>query len=165
MRRFTRSWLGASRAASSTTARAFRPPAGSLPWAAGALAVGFWAGSTDNEQRNRRLPSGFNACACCDARPLTDAQQALRPKLEGIVGSGNVSHDVEQNGAPERERAEFGSRSSRAIPSQKSDASSIAGARIGLGKAFCVVKPGTIEEALEVLQACVLIHHQLLLKN
>mmetsp|Transcript_28656 Transcript_28656/g.94224 ORF Transcript_28656/g.94224 Transcript_28656/m.94224 type:complete len:643 (-) Transcript_28656:275-2203(-) len=126
MRRFTRSWLGASRAASLTTARAFRPPAGSLPWAAGALAVGFWAGSTDNEQRNRRLPSGFNACACCDARPLTDAQQALRPKLEGIVGSGNVSHDVEQNGA-----------------------------RIGLGKAFCVVKPGTIEEALEVLQACV----------
>ena len=64
----------------------------------------------------------------------------------------------------EREH-EFGSRSSRAIPSQKSDASSVAGARIGLGKAFCVVKPGTIEEALEVLQACVLIHHKLLLKN
>ena len=48
---------------------------------------------------------------------------------------------------------------------KNADTSSVAGARIGLGKAFCVVKPGTIEEALEVLQACVLIHHQLLLKN
>ena len=107
--------------------RALRSPrARSIVGTAGALAVGFWAGSKDQEQRQRQLPAGFNACACCDARPLSETQQALRPKLESIVGAANVKSDVQQKGS-----------------------------RMGEGRAFAVVKPCTIEQALKVLQECV----------
>jgi len=102
------------------------PRARSISGTAGALAIGYWAGRKDSEQRQRNLPAGFNACACCDARPLTGAQQALKPKLEGIVGAANIQANVYQKGS-----------------------------RLGEGHAFVVVKPGTIQQAVDVLQACV----------
>ena len=64
--------------------------------------------------------------ACCESRALTPAQQALPDKLTAIVGALNVERGVEQRGS-----------------------------RMGRGEAFVVVKPGSLREALEALQACV----------
>lgn len=64
--------------------------------------------------------------ACCEKRPLTPAQQGLPGKLSSIVGPDNVQENVEQRGS-----------------------------RLGRGEAFVVVKPGSIQEAVDALQACV----------
>ena len=64
--------------------------------------------------------------ACCDGRALTPAQEALPSKLSKIVGAANVEQSVEQRGS-----------------------------RLGKGLAFAVVKPGTLQEAVDALQACV----------
>merc|ERR1719460_906028 len=64
--------------------------------------------------------------ACCDSRALTPAQEALPDKLSGIVGAANVQRSVEQKGS-----------------------------RLGKGEAFVVVKPGSLQQALDALQACV----------
>ena len=57
---------------------------------------------------------------------MTPAQESLPGKLASIVGSDNVQNNVEQKGS-----------------------------RIGKGQAFVVVKPGSIQEAVDALQACV----------
>jgi D-lactate dehydrogenase (quinone) len=64
--------------------------------------------------------------ACCDGKQLTPAQAALQPKLREIVGAANVKTEVEQKGS-----------------------------RLGSGIAFAVVRPGTLQECLDCLQACV----------
>ncbi len=64
--------------------------------------------------------------ACCDGKVLTPAHHALVPKLASIVGAANVRANVEQKGS-----------------------------RLGHGEAFAVVRPGTIQEAVDCLQACV----------
>ena len=64
--------------------------------------------------------------ACCDSRALTPAQQALPDQLTQICGAANVQQNVEQKGS-----------------------------RLGKGEAFVVVKPGSIQEAIDALQACV----------
>lgn len=63
--------------------------------------------------------------ACCDA-PKTPAQAKIGATLEGIVGKENVSAHVRMRGS-----------------------------RIGEGTAEVVVKPGTLTEAVKVLEACV----------
>ena len=75
---------------------------------------------------DRRAGGLAPAATVCDARPLTDSQKGLPAKLEGIVGSGGVRQSVNMKGA-----------------------------RIGSGTAFLEVKPSTIQQALDVLQACV----------
>jgi D-lactate dehydrogenase len=64
--------------------------------------------------------------ACCEGGALTAQQAGLPDKLSGIVGPTHVERFVEQRGA-----------------------------RIGQGVAFVVVRPGTIAEAVDALQACV----------
>ena len=64
--------------------------------------------------------------ACCESRALSPAQQALPDRLSAIVGAAHVEHAVEQRGS-----------------------------RLGRGEAFAVVRPGTLQEAIDALQACV----------
>ncbi|KAL1507651.1 hypothetical protein AB1Y20_007268 [Prymnesium parvum] len=64
--------------------------------------------------------------ACCDGVRLTKAQEALRPQLEAIVGAAHVQSAVEQHGS-----------------------------RLGRGVAFAVVRPGTLQQCVECVQACV----------
>ena len=64
--------------------------------------------------------------ACCESHALSPAQESLPARLSTIVGEANVERGVEQKGS-----------------------------RLGHGHAFAVVRPGTIREALDALQACV----------
>ena len=98
--------------------------AGFAAWTGGAVAVGYAMRSKDEELASRKQPMGWRAC--CDGKPLTVAQEALRPKLREIVGAAHVVEQVEQKGS-----------------------------RLGAGVAFAVVKPGSLQEALDCLQACV----------
>ena len=111
---------GLPRLASSAFAR--RAAIGTYTGAA--IALGYALRGADEEQKQRQLPLGWRAC--CEARALTPAQQALPDKLSAIVGESHVERAVEQRGS-----------------------------RLGLGEAFVVVKPGTLQEAVDALQACV----------
>eukprot|EP00746_Dinoflagellata_sp_MGD_P032501 gnl/MRDRNA2_/MRDRNA2_177380_c0_seq1.p1 gnl/MRDRNA2_/MRDRNA2_177380_c0~~gnl/MRDRNA2_/MRDRNA2_177380_c0_seq1.p1 ORF type:complete len:674 (+),score=105.98 gnl/MRDRNA2_/MRDRNA2_177380_c0_seq1:166-2022(+) len=62
---------------------------------------------------------------CCDM-PMSEAQQKLVENVEDIVGKQHVSTNVR-----------------------------IRGSRLGEGTAMAVVKPGTLSEAIKVLEACV----------
>jgi len=62
---------------------------------------------------------------CCDA-PLTDTQREMISKLHLIVGKKHVTENVTE-----------------------------VGTMVGRGQALAVVRPGTLEEAVEVLKACV----------
>lgn len=98
---------------------------GFAAWTGGALACGYSTRKADDEQRARSLPSGFRAC-CESSIELTPAQLALKPKLVEIVGAANVHFSVDQKGA-----------------------------RLGSGEAFALVKPGSLQQAVDALQACV----------
>ena len=63
---------------------------------------------------------------CVPAFTITDQQSLLPDALRKIVGGGNVTENVVQKGT-----------------------------RLGSGTALAVVSPGTLEEAVEVLKACV----------
>lgn len=63
---------------------------------------------------------------CCEARQLTEKQEKLQPKLCEIVGPANVQVQVDQKGS-----------------------------RLGRGVAYAVVRPGTLQQCLDCLQACV----------
>mmetsp|Transcript_80826 Transcript_80826/g.142549 ORF Transcript_80826/g.142549 Transcript_80826/m.142549 type:complete len:652 (+) Transcript_80826:30-1985(+) len=62
---------------------------------------------------------------CCEV-PLTDAQKELTQKLQGIVGKDHVAANVIETGT-----------------------------MVGSGQALAVVRPGSLEEAVEVLKACI----------
>ena len=64
--------------------------------------------------------------SCCESTTLTSAQKALPGVLNEIVGEAHVSCNVEQKGS-----------------------------RLGKGDAYVVVRPSTIQQALDCLQACV----------
>jgi len=96
---------------------------GFLAWTGGALACGYGTRKADDEQRARTLPSGFRAC-CESSTQLTPVQEALKPKLVEIVGAANVSFAVDQKGA-----------------------------RLGAGEAYALVKPATLQQAVDALQA------------
>ena len=96
---------------------------GFAAWTGGALACGYGTRKADDEQRARTLPSGFRAC-CESSIQLTPAQEALKPKLVEIVGAANVSFAVDQHGA-----------------------------RLGAGEAYALVKPVTLQHAVDALQA------------
>lgn len=96
---------------------------GFLAWTGGALACGYGTRKADDEQRARTLPSGFRAC-CESSIQLTPVQEALKPKLVEIVGAANVSFAVDQKGA-----------------------------RLGAGEAYALVKPATLQQAVDALQA------------
>ena len=98
---------------------------GFAAWTGGALACGYGTRKADDEQRARTLPSGFRAC-CESSLQLTPTQEALKPKLVEIVGAANVSFGVDQQGA-----------------------------RLGAGEAYAVVKPATLQQAVDALQAAV----------
>lgn len=86
---------------------------------------GIIIGDQDQRLRKRVLPSGgFQACGC-DATPLTEAQQQLQGKLNGIVGSKYVTPSVTMRGS-----------------------------RLGKGVAMLNIQPGTLGEAVKVLEAC-----------
>jgi len=94
-------------------------------WTGAAVAAGYVARRSDEKQQQRVLPSGSHAC--CEGTVALTAQQAgLKPQLTRILGADHVSFGVMQRGA-----------------------------RLGRGEAFAVCKPGTLQEALECLQACV----------
>ena len=57
---------------------------------------------------------------------LTPTQEALKTKLVEIVGAANVSFGVDQKGA-----------------------------RLGAGEAYALVKPATLQQAVDALQAAV----------
>jgi D-lactate dehydrogenase len=96
-------------------------------WTGAAVAVGYAARRADEEQQQRALPSGHRACCDGTTAGAPTAQQAgLKPQLTAIVGAAHVSFGVAQRGA-----------------------------RLGASEAFAVCKPGTLQEALACLQACV----------
>eukprot|EP00931_Biecheleriopsis_adriatica_P036499 TRINITY_DN21021_c0_g1_i1.p1 TRINITY_DN21021_c0_g1~~TRINITY_DN21021_c0_g1_i1.p1 ORF type:complete len:660 (+),score=124.30 TRINITY_DN21021_c0_g1_i1:159-1982(+) len=81
--------------------------------------------SEDARLRSKVLPS-TGLRTCCDAQPLSEAQRALPSKLQKLVGREHVSTSV-----------------------------TLKGSRLGQGTAMAVVKPGSISEAIAVLEACV----------
>ena len=104
---------------------------------------------TTKLQTNRELPKGERGCCSCDGNNgdnsstndkqllHTEAQTALFTKLQHIVGKDHV-----YDGRTES------SSSSSAVKFLK-------GARIGHGKALCIVQPGTVREAVKCLQVIV----------
>ena len=94
-------------------------------WTGGALAVGYGARAADEGERAKERPSGFRAC-CDSAQALTNAQKALPGKLAALCGAPHVAAHASQTGA-----------------------------RIGKGAALAVVRPGTLQEALDALQLAV----------
>jgi hypothetical protein len=67
--------------------------------------------------------------ACCEPATLTEAQVQLVQRLGGVVGAAHVL-------------------TTRTAPFT-------VGARMGSGQALAVVLPGTLQEAVDALQACV----------
>lgn len=110
-----------------------------------ALVVGYAAGvasTRESMEEHRELPSGWpHSCAVGmatattasaeGAAQLTAEQRALPQKLARRVGSEHVITDGKASAAYTR------------------------GARIGDGRALAVVRPGTLSEAVDVLQLCV----------
>ena len=103
----------------------FRRRVGFAAWTSGALSLGYAARQVDETHKGRQLPSGWRAC-CDGAHGLSAKQEQLPKTLQEIVGNAHVQLNVEQRGS-----------------------------RIGKGTAFAVVRPGTLQEAVDVLQACV----------
>mmetsp|Transcript_7421 Transcript_7421/g.16199 ORF Transcript_7421/g.16199 Transcript_7421/m.16199 type:complete len:716 (-) Transcript_7421:273-2420(-) len=93
-------------------------------------------------QKDRELPKGERGCCSCDAASslaaaapeFTEAQSALSSKLQKIVGKGHVYDGMEETS----KNAHF-----------------LKGARLGHGKALCVVQPGTVREAVDCLKEIV----------
>ena len=94
-------------------------------WSGGTFAAGYAVRRSDDAAKDRELPPAYPR-ACCDAAPLNEKQHTVMPKLASIVGAAHVERDVEQRGS-----------------------------RLGRGVAHAVVRPGTIQEAIDCLQACV----------
>lgn len=123
-------------------------PSTALLIAGTSLVGGYCLGSSHSEhwndlQKNRELPKGERGCCSCDASStttksgtpeLTEAQIALSSKLQKIVGKDHV-YDGMTN-------------SSTSAPFLK-------GARLGNGKALCIVQPRTLREAVKCLQEIV----------
>lgn len=94
--------------------------------AAGALGFGIGLSLTFADSRLReRALPGSGFRTCCD-QALTPAQRSLAKKLRTIVGPSNVVEGSEETGT-----------------------------MVGRGLALAVVRPGTLNEAVQVLRACV----------
>lgn len=140
-----------STSTSTSTGRTIGAPA-ALALAGLSLATGYAIGcssnngdSHNNDQRPHVLPSGLpRSCCSCESSPssqssqsspqLTEEQRNLPTKLRSIVGKDN------------------------ALSGSLSEASSapyLKGARLGEGSALAIVKPQTIQEAIDCLQSIV----------
>ena len=150
--------LNTLRSSSSTAAVAASNSAGGeqsyfsikLPTAAAlvgaSLLTGYCVGSLHSEQitelqKDRALPKGERGCCSCDeaagkedAVKLTDAQTQLSAKLQKIVGKDHVHDGTSES---------------------SSNGKFLKGARIGYGKALCIVQPGSLEQAIKCLQEIV----------
>lgn len=111
------------------------------------LLTGYCVGSVHSEQiaeisKDRALPKGERGCCSCDddvsnkkeSTKLTDAQTQLSSKLQKIVGKDHVYDGSNES---------------------SSTGKFLKGARIGHGKALCIVQPGTLQQAIHCLQAIV----------
>lgn len=114
------------------------------------LLTGYCAGSVHSEQiteiqKDRALPNGERGCCSCDdeevsnnkkeaSKLLTEGQTQLSAKLQKIVGKDHV-HD--------------------GLNESSSTGKFLKGARIGHGTALCIVRPGTLQQAIQSLQAIV----------
>jgi len=95
--------------------------------AAGAVGIVAGVAIGDKDMRLRKMQFPPNQLrTCCDAPPPTDAQKALPDQLATVVGSGNVKRNHSQKGS-----------------------------RIGKGTSIAFVSPGTLSEAVKVLELCV----------
>lgn len=82
--------------------------------------------ASDSDAKLRRMVFPTGGFrACCDVA-LSEAQKQLPAQLGKIVGAGNVKSGV-----------------------------TLKGSRLGQGTAMAVVRPGSLQEAVEVLKACV----------
>jgi D-lactate dehydrogenase len=105
------------------------------------LSVGFAAGKSyitttpDLEELKRVLPNGLPR-TCCDHEDdkLTDEQKALAHKLKTIVGSENVLDGRVED--------------TQTLPFLK-------GARLGQGRALCIVTPRRLQDVVDCAQAIV----------
>ena len=114
--------------------------------ASASLLGGYCLGTSHSEfwndlQKNRELPKGERGCCSCDASSpstenpkLTESQLALSSKLQKIVGKDHVYDGMKESS----QNAPF-----------------LQGARLGKGKALCIVQPRTIREAVKCLQEIV----------
>jgi len=95
--------------------------------ATGAIGVLGGVVISDKDARLRKMvrPSGHFQACGCDVA-VSDAQKGLADKLGNIVGSSYVRKNYKQKGS-----------------------------RLGHGTALAYVQPGTLKEAVEVLQVCV----------
>jgi D-lactate dehydrogenase len=92
--------------------------------------------------KDRALPKGERGCCSCDdeggnkkeVAKLTEAQTQLSTKLQKIVGKDHVYDGLNES---------------------SSTGKFLKGARIGHGKALCIVQPGTLQQAIQCLQAIV----------
>mmetsp|Transcript_114751 Transcript_114751/g.335550 ORF Transcript_114751/g.335550 Transcript_114751/m.335550 type:complete len:691 (-) Transcript_114751:42-2114(-) len=133
----TRSWrprrrqsapkAAASAAAAEDSGAGKRGGGYSLGALAAVGAVGVVGGVVLEKQdaRVRQLARTTGFRTCCES-PMTEAQSKLTGKLESIVGSSNIKRNADMKGS-----------------------------RLGRGTAMVMVKPGSMKEAVEVLQACV----------
>lgn len=126
--------------------------------AGASLLGGYCLGTYHNEQltklqTNRELPKGERGCCSCDGNNgennsstndkqllHTEAQTALFSKLQHIVGKDHVYDG----------RTESSSSNSSGVAVKF-----LKGARIGHGKALCIVQPGTVREAVKCLQVII----------
>eukprot|EP00929_Paragymnodinium_shiwhaense_P023701 TRINITY_DN14781_c0_g1_i1.p1 TRINITY_DN14781_c0_g1~~TRINITY_DN14781_c0_g1_i1.p1 ORF type:complete len:663 (+),score=158.98 TRINITY_DN14781_c0_g1_i1:125-2113(+) len=127
---------GAPRACSASVAAAAAAPAagkssnskysGKALLAVGVVGVAAGVAIGDKDSRLRSLTVPNNSLRACCEVPLTESQKEVTAKLEGIVGSGNVKKNYYQKGS-----------------------------RLGAGTALAHVSPGTLQETIDVLKACV----------
>lgn len=141
--------------AGNTSNRSIKPST-ALAIASASLLGGYCLGTShsvhwDDLQKNRELPKGERGCCSCDTSAsstdnnnngatsktipeLTEAQIALSSKLQKIVGKEHVYDGMTD--------------SSHSAPF-------LTGARLGSGKALCIVQPRTVREAVKCLQEIV----------
>ena len=94
-------------------------------WSGGTFAAGYAVRRSDDAAKDRELPPAPPAGVL--RRGAAQRKTAHRdPKLASIVGAAHAERDAEQRGS-----------------------------RLGRGVAHAVVRPGTIQEAIDCLQACV----------
>mmetsp|Transcript_34057 Transcript_34057/g.45004 ORF Transcript_34057/g.45004 Transcript_34057/m.45004 type:complete len:654 (+) Transcript_34057:103-2064(+) len=95
---------------------------------AGALTAGYMLGQADMENKKLTFPSATRG-TCCEGHTLTEAQATLPEKLKSLVGESNV----------------LGGTTTQYTK----------GSRLGHGTALAIARPGTLAEAIQVLEACV----------
>ena len=116
---------------------------GFAAWTASAVGVGVWAAEHRRKEQLRTLPPGYRSC--CEAHDDRSGSGEVRPRE---VGTGVGLSPAAASSLREQLQQLVGAANVQLSAVQK-------GARLGQGEAFAVVSPGSIQQAVELLQLCV----------